>query len=161
MIEHTFSNPKTPDYHYKEHKEEGGNLGKKDKKDIAGCDFGKNLRNLFPFDLVFQQDGENRVQADFQSDSRLQGYVGIIHGGILSALLDTAMARCLHSQGVEAVTGALNVRFYEPVPCDANLSISAWVDESLPPLYHLRAEITVDNNRVCRAKAKFMQRNLS
>lgn len=134
------------------------NVSPTNSADQSSCTLKSGLGSLFPFDLHFSADGDKRVKTSFQSDSRLQGYDGIIHGGILSALLDTAMARCLLSMDIEAVTGALNVRFFEPVPCNALLTITAWIEESLPPLYHLRAEIRVGTRRACKAKAKFMQR---
>lgn len=114
--------------------------------------------NPLSFGLCFQPDRENGVTALFQGDDSLQGYTGIIHGGVLSALLDTAMAQCLLHQGIEAVTGELNVRFSQSVDCHSILTIRAWIDETLPPLYHLRAEIRVNGDRVCRAKGRFMQR---
>lgn len=94
----------------------------------------------------------------FKGNETLQGYRGIMHGGVLSALLDTAMAHCLLNQNIEAVTGELNVRFFDPVDCNSILSIQAWVDSSLPPLYHLKSHITVNDQIVCKGKAKFMQR---
>lgn len=81
-----------------------------------------------------------------------------MHGGVLSALLDTAMAHCLLHQNIEAVTGELNVRYLEQVHCNDTLEISAWIDSSLPPLYHLRSTIRINDRVVCRAKARFMQR---
>lgn len=81
-----------------------------------------------------------------------------MHGGVLSALLDTAMANCLLHQNIEAVTGELNVRFLEQVDCNGTLEIRAWVDSSLPPLYHLKSQIRIGEKIVCRGKARFMQR---
>ncbi len=89
----------------------------------------------------------------------MQGYDGIMHGGVLSALLDTAMAHCLLHEDIEAMTGELNVRFYDPVDCNSTLSIKAWIDSSLPPLYHLRSDIRINDKVVCKAKAKFMERD--
>ena len=68
--------------------------------------------------------------------------------GVLSALLDTAMAHCLLHQEIEAVTGELNVRYLEQVDCDGTLNIRAWVDSSLPPLYHLRSHIRIGDKRI-------------
>lgn len=81
-----------------------------------------------------------------------------MHGGVLSALLDTAMAQCLLHQNIEAVTGELNVRYLDQVDCQGTLNIRAWVDSSLPPLYHLKSVISVDDKVVCKGKGRFMQR---
>ena len=89
----------------------------------------------------------------------MQGYEGIMHGGLLSALLDTAMAHCLLHENIEAMTGELNVRFIDPVAYNSTMAITAWIDSSLPPLYHLKSHIIINNKIVCKAKAKFMQRD--
>ncbi|SDO36701.1 PaaI family thioesterase [Desulforhopalus singaporensis] len=119
---------------------------------MCGCD------NPLSFGLDFKLDSNNIAAATFRPDENLQGYQGIVHGGVLSALLDTAMAQCLLKQNIEALTGELTIRFYQPVACNSLLSIRAWVDSSLPPLFHLRAEILVDDRLACKARAKFMQR---
>jgi acyl-coenzyme A thioesterase PaaI-like protein len=117
------------------------------------------LENPFTLPLDFKKDGHGGVCTTFLGNTRLQGYDGILHGGVLSSLLDTAMAKCLLFQGIKALTGELNVRFLEPVPCEAELEIRARVKETLPPLYLLRAEICINGRVVCRGKGKFMQRN--
>ena len=114
--------------------------------------------NPLSFGLDFMPDSDGRVSTTFTGNATLQGYTGIMHGGVLSALLDTAMAHCLLHQKIEAVTGELNVRYLEQVNCDDTLQISAWIDSSLPPLYHLRSTIRVNGRLVCRGKARFMQR---
>lgn len=111
------------------------------------------------FGLKFHKEGDGCVSTHFTGNSTMQGYDGIMHGGVLSALLDTAMAHCLLHEDIEAMTGELNVRFYDPVDCNSTLKIKAWIDSSLPPLYHLRSDIRINDKVVCKAKAKFMERD--
>lgn len=115
--------------------------------------------NPLSFGLHFNKEKEGYVSTTFTGNESMQGYDGIMHGGILSALLDTAMANCLMQQNIEAVTGELNVRFLDPVACNSTMAITAWIDSSLPPLYCLKSQIRINNKIVCRAKAKFMQRD--
>ena len=114
--------------------------------------------NPLSFGLKFKKNGDGAVSATFKGNSNLQGYTGVMHGGVLSALLDTAMAQCLLHQDIEAVTGELNVRYLEQVDCEGTLDIKAWIDSSLPPLYHLKSQIRIGNKIVCKGKARFMQR---
>ncbi len=114
--------------------------------------------NPLSFGLKFKKIGESAVSTTFTGNSNFQGYTGVMHGGVLSALLDTAMAQCLLHQNIEAVTGELNVRYLEQVNCDTTLDIKAWVDSSLPPLYHLKSQICIGDKIVCKGKAKFMER---
>lgn len=115
--------------------------------------------NPLSFGLRFTRERKGYVSTQLTASEAMQGYDGIMHGGVLSALLDTAMANCLMHEDIEAVTGELNVRFLDPVSCHSTMSISAWIDSTLPPLYCLKSHIKVDNKVVCKARAKFMQRN--
>ena len=114
--------------------------------------------NPLSFGLTFQQHSDNSVSTRFRGNSGLQGYSGILHGGVLSSLLDTAMANCLLLLNIKAMTGELKIRFLQPVKYDSVLSIKAWLTASLPPLYHLKSEIHVDGTLVCRASARFMEK---
>lgn len=115
--------------------------------------------NPISFGLKFNKESEGCVSTCFTGNETMQGYDGIMHGGLLSALLDTAMAHCLLHENIEAMTGELNVRFLDPVACNSTMDITAWIDSSLPPLYHLRSQIRINNKIVCKAKGKFMQRD--
>ncbi len=117
-----------------------------------------SVQNPLTLDILFEDDGNGGVFARFTATPALEGYDGILHGGAISALLDTAMARCLQHHAVCGVTGELNVRFLEPVPSTAELVIKAKIQESLPPLYRLRAELCIDGRVVCRGRGKFMAR---
>jgi acyl-coenzyme A thioesterase PaaI-like protein len=117
--------------------------------------------NPLSFGLKFTKNGDGAVSTTFTGNSNLQGYTGVMHGGVLSALLDTAMAQCLLHQDIEAVTGELNVRYLEQVDCDGTLDIKAWIDSSLPPLYHLKSHIRIGDKIVCKGKGRFMERDRS
>ncbi len=116
---------------------------------------GMNPRSL---NLSFLAGGDGVVKTQFKVEPELQGYDGLLHGGVIAALLDSAMTHCLFHQGVQAVTGDLHVRFVQPVVCKSTLEIQAWVLSSYPPLYRLKAEIMVDKHVMAWAEAKFMQR---
>jgi len=119
----------------------------------------KSLENPFSFNLRYEPADANGISATFSGDRKHEGYTGILHGGVISALLDTVMAHCLLAKSIRAVTGELNVRYLEPIATGTTLKIKAWVDAALPPLYHLKATIRVDDKVVCKGKAKFMQRD--
>lgn len=109
--------------------------------------------------LSFQTTRDGGVETRIKTHTELQGYDGILHGGVIASLLDAAMTHCLFHNMVQAVTGDLRVRFVRPIPCDACLDIRAWLLSSLPPLYRLRAEISLDERVMAWAEAKFMRRN--
>jgi uncharacterized protein (TIGR00369 family) len=115
--------------------------------------------NLNPqsLNLSFQAADDGVVKTRFKPRSELQGYDGILHGGVIAALLDAAMTHCLFHRGVQAVTGDLHVRFVRPVACNVTLEIQAWLVVSHPPLYRLKAEIVVADQVLAWGEAKFMQ----
>ena len=117
---------------------------------MCGCENPYSLR------LKFSPDEMGTVFAQYRGNKTLQGYEGVIHGGVLSAIMDTAMAHCLMHKNIKAVTGELNIRYLKPVPCSSRLEISAWIDSSLPPLYHMKSKIQINGGTVCKGKARFM-----
>jgi acyl-coenzyme A thioesterase PaaI-like protein len=98
------------------------------------------------------------VCTKFQAYPGLQGYDGILHGGVIAALLDAAMTHCLFYRGVQAVTGDLRIQFLQPVPCNSLLDLRAKVLSVTPPLYCVKAELVFEQRVMAWAEAKFMQR---
>jgi uncharacterized protein (TIGR00369 family) len=114
-------------------------------------------RNPLSLRLRFEAAETGDVSARFRPSRRLQGYRGVLHGGVISALLDSAMTHCLFHRGIRAVTGDLYVRFLAPVSCDGELELGAWVVAETPPVYRLEARIVQDGKTVARARARFME----
>lgn len=108
--------------------------------------------------LKFTPEGNGAVSASFQGNSLLQGYDGILHGGVISSLLDAAMTHCLFHHRIEAVTVELLVRFVAPVSCDAGLTVRGWLVKDAPLLYLLAAELLQSGVVMASAEAKFMRR---
>lgn len=78
--------------------------------------FGCGRLNRHGLQLTFypNEDG-NGVWTRFLPTDAFEGYGGIIHGGILSTILDEVMAWSLYRQQTWAVTGQLTTRFRKPV----------------------------------------------
>ncbi len=90
--------------------------------------------------LSFEIDKEKQtLRTTFIASPTFQGWDGIVHGGIISTLLDEAMAKLVFELGHRAVTASLEVKFKKPVPI-------------LEPL-HVYGEIAEVNKRLLRAKA--------
>lgn len=114
-------------------------------------------KNPFSLGLEFQPAGGGTVECLFTGGPHLQGYDGILHGGVISTILDSAMAHCLLLQNIQAVTADLRVRFLHSIPCSSRVTVRAWLTCAVSTLYELKAEATVDGQVVAKAKAKFMQ----
>jgi len=108
--------------------------------------------------LCFYAIGDGWVCSEFQSHEKLQGYDGILHGGIISSLLDAAMTNCLFHHGIKALTGELLVRFLHPISCDSKLEVRAHILSESSPLYIVKAELIHEDKIMAKAEAKFMRR---
>jgi hypothetical protein len=108
--------------------------------------------------VVFEKTEDGAVIATFAANPEFQGYDNQLHGGIMASLMDEAMTHCLFYHDIAAVTGDLRVRFLHPIACHTTIDIRAWLFFSCPPLYHLKAEITLNGVVMAWADAKFMRR---
>ncbi len=109
--------------------------------------------------VKFRVQPDGSVAAAFDCLPMLQSYPSVLHGGVISALLDSAMASALFAIGVVAVTAALEVRFLAPTSTGRFAMVRAWTENAgAHPLYLQRAELLQDGKVVVEAKAKFIVR---
>ena len=111
--------------------------------------------------LEFHLCKDNGVEAVFPCQRLYQGYSGLLHGGIASLLLDSAMANCLFAHQITAVTARLIIRYKSPAKITESATVRAWVREYQPPLYVLEAELEQGGEAVVRASAKFIDLDYS
>jgi uncharacterized protein (TIGR00369 family) len=116
-------------------------------------------QNPIGFKLTFHARDDGSVHAMFPCERPLQSYPETLHGGVVSALLDSAMTNCLFSRGIVAVTAELAVRFLSPVKLDQPVEVTAAVTRVRGPLHYLRAELTQGRTLTARARATFMERD--
>ena len=100
---------------------------------------------------------DGSVSASYLGHGAMEGYPGMLHGGIIAALLDGAMTNCLFAHGITALTAELRVRFRSPVHVAEELTVRAWLESSGHELFELRAQITQGGEVKARARGKFMQ----
>ncbi len=107
--------------------------------------------------LDFRVRPDGSVIGRFDCPDDFEGYGGMLHGGVISAVADGAMTNCLFAHGVAAVTAELNVRFRHPVQLGSPLTVTARIARRAEPLYLLEAELAQDGEVKARATAKFME----
>jgi uncharacterized protein (TIGR00369 family) len=100
----------------------------------------------------FEIDRERRaISAKFTPSEIYQGYEGIIHGGILSTLLDEAMAKLTVSLGIPAVTAEITVTFKAPAAPGEELLVSGRLTHEARRL--VQAEARIERGPVLIAEA--------
>jgi acyl-coenzyme A thioesterase PaaI-like protein len=82
-------------------------------------------RNHSGLQTSYRQEGD-RVVTVFTGDAAHQGFPGVVHGGLISSLLDETMGRTALFERAWVMTGRLEVRFRNPTPIGEPLTISAW-----------------------------------
>ncbi|MBN2378134.1 MAG: PaaI family thioesterase [Sedimentisphaerales bacterium] len=122
-------------------------------RDCVVCSF----RNEQGLHLDFHAADNGEVTADFIYDKSYQGYPGLLHGGVISAILDGAMTNCLFARGCVAVTADFRIRFRHPVIVGQSASVRAWITRTTPPIFEAKAQITQADRITTTATAKFMQ----
>ena len=88
---------------------------------VCGKDNPKGMHLKFE-----RRDG--RVFSTFSLPPEYQGYNNIIHGGVISLILDEAMAH-LQSLKERFLTGKLTVKFHNPLMAGEEVEVEAWIEE--------------------------------
>ncbi len=113
-----------------------------------------SLLNTKGLQLAFAVNDDG-VHARFECDEAFEGYPGMLHGGIISTILDGAMGNCLFALGLIAVTVEITTRFRHPVLIGRAASVQARLERIAEPLYLLTARIVQDGQVKATAKGKF------
>jgi acyl-coenzyme A thioesterase PaaI-like protein len=108
--------------------------------------------------LDFYSDATDVVWAKARGSIHQQGYEGILHGGFIASLLDAGMCQAIFNQGVEAVTGDMNIRYLAEVPLNADIIIRGKINKTFLALYKVEAELYVNQQLMAKSTARFMKR---
>jgi acyl-coenzyme A thioesterase PaaI-like protein len=71
-----------------------------------------------------------RAWTELSLQRRFEGWEGIVHGGIVSTILDEVMAWSLVASDNWGVTARLAVEFRRPVPVETPIRAEGWITES-------------------------------
>jgi len=107
--------------------------------------------------LDFRKE-EDKVVAEFFPQKSHQGFKDIVHGGIISAVLDEAMVKAVLSLGIEAVTAEITVRLKTPLFMGEKAFIEANIKKMGNRLIETSSLIRKEDNTViAEAKAKLLR----
>jgi uncharacterized protein (TIGR00369 family) len=106
---------------------------------------------------------EQGASAKFKPYMHLNGYKGMLHGGIISAVLDEAMFWALYNTNDKIyVTSQLTVNFKKPVPLEEELEVIGYSikheDGRVRKIENAKAELVDSKGDVlATAEGKFFQ----
>jgi len=99
--------------------------------------------------LTFEIDKEKQIlETTFVASPTFQGWDGIVHGGILSTLLDEAMAKLVYELGYQAVTASIEIKFKKPAPILEPLRVFGEVTEVSKRLIKAKAHIAKNDGTI-------------
>jgi len=112
--------------------------------------------------LTFEIDPENQtLKTTFVANPTFQGWDGIVHGGIVSTLLDEAMAKLAYELGYDTVTVSLEIRFKKPAPILEPLLVYGEITEVSKRLVKAKARITKEDGTVlAEGKSTLMKQSV-
>ena len=121
-----------------------------------GC-FACGQDNPIGLRLRFTTEGD-AVRAEFTPGPQYQGYDGVLHGGIVAAALDDAMANLFHLRGRETLTARLEIRFRREAPVGQRLVVTARLTGERRKLFTAEAALTLpDGTPLAEAKGTFIR----
>ncbi len=85
-----------------------------------------------------------KTTSEFTLSRNFQGYKEIIHGGIVSAILDEAMIHAATAEDLSPVTAEMQVRFKQPLHADQTAIVEA--------------ELTRRDRRIIEAKSRIIDK---
>ncbi len=127
-------------------------MGKIDEQERDQMCFACGKHNPIGLKLEFHEE-QDTYRTTFTAGPEHQGYDGIVHGGIVSTLLDEVMARYLYAKGHNAVTARLDVRFKKPTPIGEPLFITGKITGQRGNMVELNGTIELADG-IVTAQAK-------
>src|SRR4030065_2078536 len=104
-------------------------------------------QNPYGFHLTFSLHEDSAV-TEFIPQKIHQGYKDIIHGGIISTLLDEAMVKAALMQGIPAITAEITVRFKNPLMSGEKAIIEATIIKMNKRIIETSAIIKKSDNKI-------------
>ena len=119
---------------------------------------GKN--NVDGLHLDIHRDDEKKAAwADIAVPEKFCGWEGIIHGGIISTLLDEIMAYSAFTHNEKGVTGEISVRFRKPMPSNKKVRVEGVVESERGRVLCTTGKITLEGELIAEATAKMVRLN--
>jgi uncharacterized protein (TIGR00369 family) len=116
--------------------------------------FGCGQNNTIGLKLRFQWDGRT-ARTEFIPGKQYQGWLGVVHGGILTSMLDEAVSHAARFQGMNCLTAKMQIKFIRPALVDEPLIITASITRNTRRLIESKATISLpDGTQVAEGIAK-------
>jgi len=112
--------------------------------------------NAIGLKLDFSYEGRT-ITTEFIPQKVHQGYRNIVHGGIISTLLDEVMVKLAIEMGMPAVTAHMDIRLRKAVAIGKKITFTAEIRESTRKLIIAYAKAETDDGIAADATGKLIR----
>lgn len=119
--------------------------------------FACGMDNPHGLQLKFCFDPDGTASASWVPNIRWEGPRGIVHGGIITTLLDEAMAKAIAAAECKTMTADLRVRFRRYAKIGEVLQVRGWIVKHRKKLIETEATVIApDGSERAHAWARFL-----
>ncbi|MAG14252.1 MAG: acyl-CoA thioesterase [Spirochaetales bacterium] len=123
------------------------------RDDHCFCCGKENKRGL---KLDFTYDRKGGASCALDVPEWFSGWREMTHGGLLSMLLDEAMAHACISMSGHAITAELTVRFHKPLITGSRIVVEGHVGRSKSRILETRGTVHADGELIASGSARFL-----
>ena len=114
-------------------------------------------KNEIGMNLSFDYDGEVAA-TEYTAESRFEGYKEVLHGGILTALLDEVMAKAIFGKKILVTTVEIRVKFKKPVKTGQKIRLEGrYTGQRRSLVFASSTAILPDGSLAAEAEGKFFR----
>jgi acyl-coenzyme A thioesterase PaaI-like protein len=108
--------------------------------------------------IRYEPQESGAFTAIWTPESSWEGFRGIVHGGIVTTVLDEAMSKAVSATCCEALTAELRVRFRRHVSSGETFLIRGWINDRTKRKIETEATLTgADGTEHAHAWATFLE----
>jgi len=112
-----------------------------------GLCFGCGSKNPIGLKLNFKWDGKT-ARTEFTPARFYQGWPGLLHGGIITTLLDEAMSYAVRFNGLDFLTARIQTNYKRPIRIDEPLVIAASIARKKGRYIEAKASVSLPDSTV-------------
>jgi uncharacterized protein (TIGR00369 family) len=105
------------------------------------------VRNTNGLGMKFYENGPGDVTASYVVPEHFQGYPGVVHGGVVAAILDEVAGRAAMTGKHDRFryTAKLEIRYRKPTPLGEPLHVHGWVVEQRGSRVIAKADLRLED----------------